>query len=233
MLWGLQPVEQQSAYGLTVEALRRHVHLGLLLQGEQLPPERALAVQLGVSRVTLREALRVMETEGYFVVRRGAKGGVFMNEINALRDLSHRRISRDPAMVMRVLEFREANEPPAARHAAARRTPTDISALESAFNAIQCADDGATLRRAESMFYLALGAASHNPLLSKSIEDALVSLFVLPETIPDRSLRTAALEPARQLIDSIKTRRGDDAEQAARQLIAADRIRLRDIVGFA
>ena len=228
MLWGLQPVEQQSAYGLTVDALRRHVHLGLLLDGEQLPPERTLAVQLGVSRVTLREALRVMETEGYFVVRRGAKGGVFMNDLAALRDLCQRRISRDPAMVMRVLEFREANEPPAARHAATRRTPTDIAALEAALGALEQATTCATRRRAESMFYLALGAASHNPLLSKSIEDALVSLFVLPAVQPDQ-----VDDAARNLVHAIKGRQADHAEQAARRLIASDRIRLSDMVGFA
>ncbi|WP_413795134.1 MULTISPECIES: FadR/GntR family transcriptional regulator [unclassified Pseudomonas] len=232
MLWGLQPVEQQSAYGLTVEALRRHVHLGLLLPGEQLPPERALAIQLGVSRVTLREALRVMETEDYFVVRRGARGGVFLNEIDVLRELSSRRISRDPSMVMRVLEFREANEPPAARHAAARRTPTDIAALESAFNSIKSADNAATLRRAESVFYLALGAASHNPLLYKSIEDALVALFVLPDLTQSDNEPPSNIEAAQRLLESIRNRQGVKAEHAARELISTDRIRLRDIVGF-
>ncbi|UZE26121.1 FCD domain-containing protein [Pseudomonas sp. B21-056] len=225
MLWGLQAVEQQSAYGLTVEVLRRHVHLGLLLPGERLPPERTLADQLSVSRVTLREALRVMETEGYFVVRRGASGGAFVNDLEVLREISSRRLSRDPAMVMRMLEFREAVEPTAARHAAARRTPTDLAALESAFSAIKAADNSAMLRRAESMFYLALGAASHNPLLSKSIEDAQLAVFVLPAIEPD-------LDAVRKLLEAIKARNGDQAQDASRALIATDRVRLGDIVGF-
>lgn len=225
MLWGLQAVEQQSAYGLAVEVLRRHVHLGLLLPGERLPPERALADQLSVSRVTLREALRVMETEGYFVVRRGASGGAFVNDLEVLRDISARHLSRDPAMVMRMLEFREAVEPMAAYHAAARRTPTDLAALESAFGAIKAADNSATLRRAESMLYLALGTASHNPLLSRSIEDAQLAVFVLPCVEPD-------LDAVRGLLEAIKDRNGDQAQNASRALIATDRVRLRDIVGF-
>lgn len=229
MLWGLQPVDQQSAYGLTVEVLRRHIHLGLLLPGERLPAERALADQLSVSRVTLREALRVMETEGYFVVRRGAAGGAFVNDLQTLRTIAAHRISRDPAAVMRVMEFREAVEPTAARHAAIRRTPTDLAALEQACEQIEAACDIANLRRAECQLYRALGTASHNELLAKSMEDAQIALFIFP---PEQSL-AAGQQAAAMLLASIRQRDTDRAEQAARQLIALDRARLKGVVGFA
>jgi GntR family transcriptional regulator, transcriptional repressor for pyruvate dehydrogenase complex len=233
MLWGLQPVEQQSAYGVAVEVLRRQIHLGHLEASERLPPERSLADQLGVSRVTLREALRVLEAEGYFVVRRGPQGGTFVNEVEALRDSSARRISRDPGMVMRVLEFRDANESTAARLAAARRTPTDLSNLEAALKSMRSNEAPTTLRRAEAMFHLSIGKASHNPLLAKSIEDAHAALFVLSDARGNAALRKRVLDTCERLFSAIRDRREHEAEEAARDIVAADRARMQVLARIA
>ena len=62
MLWGLRPLEPKAAHGLAVDQLQRQIHSGLLLPEERLPAERQLSDQFGISRVTLREALRVLET---------------------------------------------------------------------------------------------------------------------------------------------------------------------------
>ena len=148
MLWGLRPVQLQAAHGLAVDVLRRQVHLGLLAPGERLPAERTLADQLGVSRVTLREALRVLEAEGYLSVRRGVQGGAFICDLKTLQRLATRHLGRDPAAAMRVFEFRDAIEPLAARLAAARRTPTHLQALTASLDAARSADSPATLRRA-------------------------------------------------------------------------------------
>ena len=101
MLWGIKPVQQQAAYGLAVEGLRRQIQLGLLLPGERMPAERKLAEELNVSRVTLREALRILETEGYLTVRRGSQGGAFVANEETLRKITLRRIALDPALPMR------------------------------------------------------------------------------------------------------------------------------------
>ena len=71
MLWGITPVEAQATYGIAVERLRGQIHAGLILPDEKLPPERQLADDIGISRVTLREALRVLETDKYIHVKRG------------------------------------------------------------------------------------------------------------------------------------------------------------------
>ena len=72
MLWGLRPLEPKATYGLAVDSLRRQIHSGLLLPEERLPAERQLSDSFGISRVTLREALRVLEESQYINVRRGA-----------------------------------------------------------------------------------------------------------------------------------------------------------------
>ncbi|MFC7716342.1 FadR/GntR family transcriptional regulator [Nonomuraea recticatena] len=74
----LRPVRAGNAFEETVERLLQAIKLGMVAQGEKLPPERELAVQLGISRVTLREAIRALQEAGYLDVRRGRYGGAFV-----------------------------------------------------------------------------------------------------------------------------------------------------------
>lgn len=192
MLWGITPVAPQAAYGLTVDRLRRQIHSGLLLPAEKLPAERQLSDRFGISRVTLREALRVLETDQYITVRRGAQGGAFVTDEDRLRDLARRRISRAPAAAMRVVEFLTVNQMAAARLAAARRGPAELKRLRQAVEMMDTAKSAPHMKQAEALFFLALGDAAHNPLLSQAIEDGLAELFLpFDRTFPGRALGCA------------------------------------------
>ena len=114
----LDPVATVPAHELVLAQLRRSIHLGHFGAGDRLPPERELARQLGVSRTTVREAVRVLEGEGPVEINRGSSGGI-----------SCGRQSRRPGELRRrlrefeeIIEFRLAVEPMAARLAAQRRT---------------------------------------------------------------------------------------------------------------
>ena len=139
MLWGLRPVEPQAAHGLAVDLLRRQIHAGLLLPEERLPAERQLSDKFGISRVTLREALRVLETSQYITVRRGAQGGAFVTDEDRLGRLAHRQISRAPAVAMRVVEFLTVNQAAAARLAAERRRTSDLKRMRQALTMMRSA----------------------------------------------------------------------------------------------
>ncbi len=71
-------VRAGNAYEETVERLLQIIKLGIVPHGERLPPERELAIRLGVSRVTLREAIRSVQQAGYVEPRRGRFGGTFV-----------------------------------------------------------------------------------------------------------------------------------------------------------
>ena len=71
----IDPVRPASACDLVVEQLRRAIHLGRFVAGDKLPPERELAKQLGVSRTTVRDAVKILEGEGLVQSKRGAAGG--------------------------------------------------------------------------------------------------------------------------------------------------------------
>jgi DNA-binding FadR family transcriptional regulator len=74
----LRPVREGNAFEEAVQRILQAIKLGAVTAGERLPPERELAKRLGVSRVTLREALRALIDAGYVQSRRGRSGGTFV-----------------------------------------------------------------------------------------------------------------------------------------------------------
>jgi GntR family transcriptional regulator, transcriptional repressor for pyruvate dehydrogenase complex len=227
MLWGIRPVEQQAAYGLAVDGLRRQIHLGLIQPGERLLPERKLAEQVGISRVTLREALRVLETEEYLVVRRGVQGGAFLVDEHALNAIARRRIARDPAQIMRALEFREVNERVAARFAAARRQPPHLRQMQKAIDDLAKAENAGALRRAQTMFHMALAEATQNILLSHALEEAMSVVFLPFETVSAESANSRGQADYAAALAAIEHRDEANAEAAIARRIADDWTRFR------
>ncbi|MEM9497133.1 MAG: FCD domain-containing protein [Pseudomonadota bacterium] len=228
MLWGLKPVEQQAAYGLAVAHLKRQVHLGMLLPDERMPAERKLAEQIGISRVTLREALRVLEAEGYLRIRRGAAGGAFVAPEEHLRTMSLRGLSSDPVRVSRIFEYRAAVEPLAAKFAARRRTPSDMRRLDEALSEIRGARTAGELRRGEAAFHLAIAEASANQLVTSSVEDALASLFMpLPRGPLDDNVGQSGLLRS-TVIDAVRDRAEPLAEQRMALVIEYEQTRVSD-----
>jgi DNA-binding FadR family transcriptional regulator len=72
------PVRSGNTFEETVERLLQSIKLGVVGYGERLPSERDLADRLGISRVTLREAIRSLQQAGYVESRRGRSGGTFV-----------------------------------------------------------------------------------------------------------------------------------------------------------
>ncbi|MEO1191936.1 MAG: GntR family transcriptional regulator [Pseudomonadota bacterium] len=229
MLWGLQPVQQKAAHGLALDRLRRLIRLGLLLPSERMPPERRLAEQIAVSRVTLREALRVLEAEGYVTVKRGSQGGSFVQNEAELRAMAERQIAGDPAAALRVFEYRLATEPPAARFAALRRTPADLKQLSLALSEIDQAESHGALRRGQTLLHLAVAEASGNPFLAKGLEEALAALFQPLDQAPLDACRKESLSRLSPLVEAIQARHEPEAERRMTAILTQERQDLRGL----
>src|ERR1700733_1774601 len=112
----LRPVREGLAFEETVERLLTLIKLRLVGPGERFPAERELAVQLGISRLTLREALGELARAGYVESRRGRSGGTFVTGTPPAPDRGElRRLAQDDeGKLADALTFRQAVETGAA-----------------------------------------------------------------------------------------------------------------------
>ncbi|MEV0898736.1 FadR/GntR family transcriptional regulator [Actinoplanes sp. NPDC049802] len=157
------------AYQQLADELRADITSGRLQPGERLPPEPELCVKIGVSRSTVREALRLLASQHLIVTTRGVTGGSFVAHPDAeqLADglstgfalLTH---SADVGLAD-LLELRRALEVPAAGLAAIRRADSHLTELRGTLFD-PAIDDFETMLSAHSAFHRAIAKATGNPL---------------------------------------------------------------------
>ncbi len=173
MRWATNPIKSIAIHGQAVDRLHRKIHLGLLMPGEKLPAERRLAEEYGLSRVSIREALLVLSTEGYLEVKRGKQGGTFLGDFEQIERLKDARIARDPAGALRAHEFRLANERCAVQLAAERRLPIHLKRMLDFMQTMNEAGSVSEFRRAEIGLRLAVLEASANDWLQEAVVASL------------------------------------------------------------
>ena len=157
------------AYQLLADELRDDITSGRLRPGERLPPEPELCVRTGVSRSTVREALRLLASQHLIVTTRGVTGGSFVSHPDAeqLADALTTGMSlltNSPGVGLAdLIELRRALEVPAAGLAAARRTDAHLTEIRSAlFDPAM--DEFDVMLRAHTAYHSAMAKATGNPL---------------------------------------------------------------------
>ena len=150
--------------------MRDAVLSGRLHPGDRLPPENELLNEFGVSRHTLREALRALEVMGLIDIRKGVGGGPVVSEVdmettcNSIANFLHfKNIS-----ITDLMEVRRIFEPYLARIAAERLGPEQIEKLRAMNQACRAKLDSGediTGRPEEINFHSILAGASGNPVL--------------------------------------------------------------------
>jgi GntR family transcriptional repressor for pyruvate dehydrogenase complex len=126
-------IRNLRAFEEIADQIRKELSDRRLRAGDRLPPERMLAEQFGVSRNTLREALRSLENAGLLRLQKGATGGAFVREstgdaiITGLRDMFHLGAIQPEHLT----EARVMIESSAVRTACERATSEDIAALNA------------------------------------------------------------------------------------------------------
>jgi GntR family transcriptional regulator, transcriptional repressor for pyruvate dehydrogenase complex len=133
---GVHPI--RLAFQQVADQLRELVVHGDLAPGTRLPSEPELAAQFGVSRSTIREALRMLSSQHLITTSRGVGGGSYVThpEPEEISRLLHTNIGlltgTKQVGVQELLEAREVLEVPAARLAALRHTDAHVEALQAA-----------------------------------------------------------------------------------------------------
>jgi GntR family transcriptional regulator, L-lactate dehydrogenase operon regulator len=177
-----RPVRAGNAFEETVERLLQAIRLGVVGAGERLPSERELAERLGVSRVTLREAIRALSDAGYVESRRGRYGGTFVHDTLPGPPEPDGKI--DAVGLEDALCLRYVLETGAAEMAAARSlSPADRRHLTGTLAEAASAnlDD---YRRKDSRLHLAIAEVTASGSLTTAMADARTRVNQLLDRIP-------------------------------------------------
>ena len=174
----LTPTASAGATARAVRELERRV-LVELEPGADLPSESALARQLGVSRLTIREAIKGLQARGLVDVGRGRRARVAVLDARPIGDFFAAAITRDPSRLLELTEVRRALEVHIAGLAAVNAGRASITAMRAALDDMHAtagAPDTDALHAADVRFHEALAAASGNRLLDFLIEAIQVPL---------------------------------------------------------
>lgn len=224
----LTPVFVPKAADVLAENLREQILQGRLHEGMALPNERDLASQAGLSRASVREALRILEGEGLIATRTGRNGG---SEVVRPSSATVERsigifIRGQRIRVEAVLETREAIEPPSARLAALHHTEEDLEELTRCQNKLEQASEAADIPaflQANLDWHVQVVRAGHNELLIAFIAAISQSVYAATDlegfNSPDG--RNTVIRAHRRVIDAIKAGDGDAAARRMRRHVNA------------
>jgi DNA-binding FadR family transcriptional regulator len=221
-----------TAAGQVADYLRRVVHRGELGPGDRLPAERELAVTLGVSRETLRQAMQVLEEQGYVVRRRGVTGGAFVTDLAVPFEDWRSRMAKDRAVLQELWDLRDAVEVQIARLASERRTATDLKELDATQAELRECQTRADFRRCDLSFHGGLASAARSPKLAGMMYATRGELFspVEPTVVPARV--RLAVDGHAIVVDAIRDRDVEAAGSAMRAHLAAARAEMLKALGL-
>jgi GntR family transcriptional repressor for pyruvate dehydrogenase complex len=211
----LRPVRGHHAFEACVEQLATAIRLGVYPLGTTLPPERALAARLAVSRATLREAMAALRQAGLVETRRGRGGGTVVTlkpRTPSARAAARVSVERRRAW-LDALEFRRVVEPGAAYLAARADLPeARREQLERAHADVVAARRPAAHRQADSRLHLTIASLADSPRLIEAVTSVQATLHEMLLAIP--VLDTNIAHSDRQHAALVRAIGASDAERA-------------------
>jgi len=228
----LRPVRAGNGFEEALEQILQVVRLGLVPAGERLPAERELAERLGISRVTLREVLKVLQDQGLVESRRGRYGGTFVlprAEAHGEDELRRRIGETD---IEDVLRFREVLEVGAAGLCATHGlTKEQGIRLREALTRTREAPL-AEYRRLDTLFHLTLAELCGSPTLTGQYAAVRAAVNDLLDCIP---LLVRNLEHSQRqhtaLVEAVLDGDADGAREIMREHCGGTAALLRGFLG--
>jgi len=216
--------------------LEQRILEGSLKPGDKLPAERNLALEMNVSRPTLREAIHKLVSKGMLQTRHGG-GTVVTNRLQApFTDPWRDMLQGHPLLQSDMLEFRHMLEGEAAKLAAERATDIDLERIDAAYAALEHAydsNDMAACVERDVAFHQAIADASHNTLIGQlsaslmqvihgHVTDNLIHLHELPRQWEQLRIQHRAIWEA------VRRHEAGEASRVARDHISFVRLSMEE-----
>jgi GntR family transcriptional repressor for pyruvate dehydrogenase complex len=188
--------------------------------GRLLPKELELGERFGVSRIVIREAMKILEERGLVEVRAGRGTCTVSPSPEKVKQSLLRLFIDQPIPSLeemeRMLELRGILEETVATLAAVRATPEDLAEIESGLNDMAQATSVDEVIRGDLRFHAALARGAHNHYFEMVI-DPLTEAFVQQMKLTDP--QNVGIELHRNILEAIRTRNQVAARQAVRRLM--------------
>lgn len=199
--------------------LRDMILRGDYVTGDMLPPERELVVETGLSRGSVREALRVLQTEGLVEISLGRSGGarVAAPKRAMLARSVELFVRTNGVALSALLDARAAVEPMMARLAAQNRTAAEMEVLEDLHRQFSDShDDVVRYRRINYRWHLAIAQASRNEPLAALMEAILATGLEATayEAVGTPENRQIAIAAHEVVMKALRAGDGDAAAEA-------------------
>ncbi|WP_269586301.1 FadR/GntR family transcriptional regulator [Roseibium sp. Sym1] len=213
----MQSLNKTSLTDRAAEAIRNEIVSNRWPVGDKLPNEAQLSQQLSISRGTVREAVRILVSQGYLETRQGS-GTYVLSTADATRPLTMAR----RAGLRDQFEARLALDVEAARLAALRQTPAVIAELRDLLDRRGHYDgsDKAGFVARDFAFHQAVVAASRNKVLADMYAFFSTLISETIEATLGKDLQEPDMAAHASIIDAIETGDPDRAEAAVRHFMA-------------
>lgn len=220
----MEPIQKKSTVDLAVEKLIEYVQGGNIEVGEKLPAEVALCKELNISRTTVREAYRVLQSQGYLDMQTGKGAFVKSKERDFVQEATN-WISSHKVQMSDYLFVRMALDPLAARLAAENATEQDIDdlcAIHKAFVEAVHRRDNETLELLDAKFHERIARVTHNDLLLSLVRITNHYFKLLRQTsFRFEAHAEHALMPHEQILEAIAGNHPEDAAKASTEHMLA------------
>jgi GntR family transcriptional repressor for pyruvate dehydrogenase complex len=222
----LAPIVVPKTSDVLARELRKQILGGALLPGASLPAEREIVLQTGLSRGSVREALRILEAEGLVSTRPGRQGGSVARQPGdeSLAKYISLFVHGRGISLVSLLQTREAVEPALAALAARNRTDAQLAELTAITERVEAAYSDTPLYLAENVnWHCAIAAASHNELL-RAFMVAISSMIYKASAIEDfatEEVRGLVIKAHRRILAAIAAQDADAAHRRMARHLAA------------
>lgn len=189
--------------------IREAILAGRLAPGDRLPAERQLVTLFGASRISVREALRILESTGLIAIRSGVTGGAFVAEASAdvVRDSFFMMMRLNKTSHEELIEARKIVEVAATELAAVRATADHIALLEASVSRTrQAVEAGSRDVEASYAFHLAIAQAAANRVLLVTIETCRDLLVNNMTRLHEPKTAVTFLKAHREILEAIRQR---------------------------
>jgi GntR family transcriptional regulator, transcriptional repressor for pyruvate dehydrogenase complex len=222
-----------NALEVTLERLGSAIKMGLYEPGDQLPSEREVAQIMGISRTTVREAIRLLSAQGILSVRRGRSGGTFVCNPPPSADLLNlrRKLQATGTSLVEILDYRLIVEPGIAELATQRAESSQLDELQDLVSWMKQVQDYPEYRKLDIQFHLLIARATQTQRLPAIVAEIHAELTDLLVSAPySKSQRRHSTQQHQEIVDAIRQEEGDRARAVMLEHILATNSFLRGLL---